>query len=307
MSRMTSPSTERHYPLATICRVWGLSRATLHRRRIRQAANDPQPPRRRGPQGAASDTALVAAIREVIEASPFTGEGYRKIWARLRLRGLRTAARRVRRLMKVHGLLAPHRPVPQTAHPHDGTVVTERVDAVWGTDMTETVTTAEGRAYVFVAVDHCSGEFVGIHAASSANRWEALEPIRQGVGKHFGAVDREGVASGLTLRHDHGSNYMSGDFQREIRFLGMVSSPAFIRQPEGNGVAERAIRTLKEQLLWVQHFTTVEDLRLALAAFAAVHNASWLRERHGYKTPNQIRAEQKALETEAATEFKKAA
>ena len=163
----------------------------------------------------------------------------RKVWARLRFRGLRTAARRVRRLMKEHGLLAPHRPTPRAAHPRDGTVATARVDQVWGTDMTETITTTEGRAYVFVAVDHCSGEFVGIHAASGTNRWEALEPIRQGVARHFGALDRPGAASGLTLRHDHGSNTMSADFQREIRFLGMTSSPAFVRQPEGNGVAER--------------------------------------------------------------------
>jgi hypothetical protein len=61
------------------------------------------------------------------------------------------------------------------------------------------------------------------------------------------------------------------------------------------------------QLLWVRHFATVEELRQALAAFAAKYNASWLRQRHGYKTPNQIRAEQKALETEAATGFKMAA
>ena len=307
MSRMTSPSLQRHYPLATICRLWGLSRATLHRQRARATASAPRAPRRRGPQGAASDTDLLAAIRDVIEASPFTGEGYRKVWARLRFRGLRTAARRVRRLMKEHGLLAPHRSAPRAAHPHDGTVVTERVDQVWGTDMTETVTTVEGRAYVFVAVDHCSGEFVGIHAASGASRWEALDPIRQGVARHFGALDRSGVAEGLVLRHDHGSNYMSGDFQREIRFLGMTSSPAFVRQPEGNGVAERAIRTLKEQLLWVRHFATIEELRLALAEFAALHNASWLRERHGHRTPDQIRAEQRALETEAATGFKLAA
>jgi hypothetical protein len=73
------------------------------------------------------------------------------------------------------------------------------VDQMWGTDMTQTVTTGEGRAYVFIAVDHCSGEMVGTHASSSASRWEALEPIRQGVAKHFGAVT-ENVAAGLTLR-----------------------------------------------------------------------------------------------------------
>jgi len=40
--------------------------------------------------------------------------------------------------------------------------------------MTQTVTTGEGRAYVFIAVDHYSGELVGTHASSSASRWEAL-------------------------------------------------------------------------------------------------------------------------------------
>ena len=210
------------------------------------------------------------------------------------------------------------RPVQQDAHPHKGTIVTDRIDDVWGTDMTQTVTTGEGRAFglslgriafdasLFIAVDHCSGEFIGTHASSSASRWEALEPVRQGVTRHFGGVGPD-VAKGLTLRHDHGSNYMADDFQKEIGCFGMISSPAFVRQPEGNGVAERAIRTLKEQLLWVRHFETVEELRQALAAFAAKHNASWLRQRHGYKTPDQIRAAQKALEPEAATGVKMAA
>ena len=166
-------------------------------------------------------------------------------------------------------------------------------------------TTGEGR-HVFIAVDHCSGEVIGTHASSSASRWEALEPVRQGVTRHFGGVGPD-VAKGLTLRHDHGSNYMADDFRREIACFGIVSSPAFVRQPEGNGVAERAIRTLKEQLLRVRHVETVEELRQALAAFAAEHNASWLRQRHGYKTPDQIRAEQKALEPEAATGVKMAA
>ena len=106
-----------------------------------------------------------------------------------------------------------------------------------------------GRAYVFVAVEHANSEVVGIHAARSANRFEALEPVRQGVHGCFGAIT-PGVARGLKLRHDHGSNYMSGDFQDEIECLGIEASPSFAREPEGNGVAERFIRTLKEDLLW---------------------------------------------------------
>lgn len=304
MSRATSPSSHRVYGTAAVCRLWGVCRATLYRHRTatRTAANEARP-RRRGPLGACSDAELLEAIRAVIEASPFQGEGYRKVWARLRFKGIRTAPRRVRRIMREHGLLAPHRARRRPEHPHDGTIVTDRVDQVWGTDMTQTLTTAEGRAYVFIAVDHCSGEFVGTHAAHGASRWEALEPIRQGVAKHFGNLE-QGTALRLILRHDHGSNYMSGDFQAEIRFLGITSSPAFVRQPEGNGVAERAIRTLKEQLLWVRRFATVEELRQALAEFAALYNATWLRQRHGHKTPNQIRAEQLGVASDAATESK---
>src|SRR6516225_10104243 len=127
--------------------------------------------------------------------------------------------------------------------PHDGTIITDKVNEMWGTDMTQTITIREGRANVFVAVEHANSEVVGIHASRSANRFEALEPVRQGVHRCFGAI-APGVARGLKLRHDHGSNYMSGDFQDEIECLGIEASPSFVREPEGNGVAERFIRTL---------------------------------------------------------------
>ena len=46
------------------------------------------------------------------------------------------------------------------------------------------------------------------------------------------------------------------------------ASAIVVREPEGNGVAERLIRTLKENLLWVRAFKTVEELRAELVAFA---------------------------------------
>ena len=88
------------------------------------------------------------------------------------------------------------------------------------------------------------------------------------------------------------SQYVSHHFQGEIRFLGVESSPAFVREPEGNGCAERFIRTLKENLLWVRRFETVEELRLALQAFKETYNRTWIIERHGYRTPAQVRADQ---------------
>ena len=85
---------------------------------------------------------------------------------------------------------------------------------------------------------------------------------------------------------------MADDFQRELAFLGIEPSPAFVREPEGNGCVERFIRTLKENLLWVRPFDTIEELRLALLEFQRLYNQTWIVERHGYRTPAQIRAEQ---------------
>jgi transposase InsO family protein len=296
MSRQVSPSASQVYGLQRVTRIWGVSRATIYRQRRPLAAGERKRP---GPRGAMSDRNLTAAVRQLLADSPFHGEGYRKLWARLRFAGVRTSRRRVLRLMREHGLLAHQRAGrPRGSKAHDGTITTERIDLMWGADLTS-VMTGEGQAAVFVAVDHCSAECVGIHASRSADRFEALEPVRQAVRERFGVFAKD-VAAGLELRHDHGSQYVSHHFQSEIRFLGIQSSPAFAREPEGNGCAERFIRTLKENLLWVRHFATVEELRLALQAFKQTYNQAWIIERHGYKTPAQVRAGQIAAMTMAA-------
>ena len=294
MSRQVSPSTDQVYGLSRVTRLWGISRATIYRHRLEPIAR-----KKPGPLGAMSDEDLVAAIRQLLQDSPFHGEGHRKLWARLRFAGIRTSRRRVLRLMREHDLLAPQRVGrPRGPRAHDGTITTERIDLMWGTDLTS-VMTGEGQAAVFVAVDHCSAECVGVHASRRADRFEALEPVRQAVRERFGAFAK-GVAAGLALRHDHGSQYVSHDFQAEIRFLGITSSPAFVREPEGNGCAERFIRTLKENLLWVRRFETVEELRLALQAFKELYNRTWIIARHGYQTPAQVRAGQIAAMPMAA-------
>ena len=166
----------------------------------------------------------------MLTESPFHGEGYRKVWARLRHAGLRTSKERVRRLMRENGLSAATRVGRlRGLRTHDGTIIPEAIDAMWGTDMTAAFTLERGQVAFgrltrpyrghgppsLVAVDHGSAECTGIHAARRGTRHEALGPIRQGVVERFGGV-AEGTAQGLSIRHDHGSQYMSHDFQREI-------------------------------------------------------------------------------------------
>lgn len=287
MTKLTSPATNQRYPLALICKAWAVGRSTVYDHRARQEADRP-PARRRGPPGPHPDDVLVERIRAVLAASPFHGEGYRKVWARLRHAGIRTSKERVRRLMREHGLRAPYFPKRERgSKAHDGRITTDRPDEMWGTDATATLT-SEGSAFIFFVVDHCTSECMGIHASASGSRQEALDPLRQGIRRAFGAYDQQ-AAEGLALRHDHGSQFMSHDYQRELAFLGIRTTPSFVAEPECNGVAERFVRKLKEQLLWTQPFETIEELRPALHDFMHAHHSLWLVQKHAYATPEQVR------------------
>src|SRR4051812_48529968 len=106
MSRTLSLSSGKPYGLARVCWVWRASRASVYRH---LSSSRPEPPRRPGPGGPMPDAALVEAIRAVLTKSPFHGGGHRKVWARLRVAGVRTSKRRVLRLMRASNLLAPSR------------------------------------------------------------------------------------------------------------------------------------------------------------------------------------------------------
>lgn len=289
MSQTTSPSNGHTYGLAKVCAAWDIPRSSIYAAKARRAAPI-RLPAKRGPKTPWTDAMLTEHIRRVLGQSLFLGEGYRKAWARLRVDGIRTSQPRVLRLMRAANLLAPNRArvVPQPSS-HQGHITTDRPNQMWGTDATS-CWTPEGVATVFLAVDHCTGECIGLHAARRGTRFEALEPIRQGVREQFGDYRAE-IAQGLSLRHDHGSQFMSDAFQTELRFLGIASSPAFVREPETNGVSERFVKTLKEQLLWVQTFETIEQLRTALLAFKDRYNHGWLVQRHGYRTPVAVRTD----------------
>ena len=90
MSQTLSPSLARCYGLARVARAWKISRASVYRS-LQETA--PNIARRPGPVGACSDAELAEHIRQHIAASRLHGEGYRKLWARLRFAGVRASPR----------------------------------------------------------------------------------------------------------------------------------------------------------------------------------------------------------------------
>ena len=58
---------------------------------------------------------------------------------------------------------------------------------------------------------------------------------------------------------------------------------------ECNGVAERFMRTLKEECIHLHDFETLEEAREVIGAFIERYNNGWLLQRHGYLTPARAR------------------
>lgn len=290
MSRETSTGAGKSYGLQRVCRVLQVARSTIYGQQARESAKVVRlHALRRGPKPKVSDAELLDAIRADLQASPFTGEGHRKVWARLRiLKGIRVSRARLLRLMRDNGLLSPHRRPQGEPTVHDGAISTRRPNEMWGTDGVRIQTVDEGWVWVFTAVDHCDAYCVGIHAVKTGNRFAALQPIAQGLSSEFGATGAD-AARGLALRMDHGTQYMADDFLNQIRFWGIAPSFAFVAEPQTNGVAERFNRTLKEQVIHGRIFKNVEEVRAAVTAFADLYNRHWRLEKLGFMSPLEAR------------------
>ena len=146
MAETVSPAAGRRYGVARVCRVWGVPRSSFYAARSAATRAPTAAPARRGPKPAISDADLLAAIRADLARSPWSGEGHRKVWARLRvLDGIRVARKRVLRLMREHALLSPHRTQRRPAEAHDRSIVTDAPNLMWATDATQVATVRDGK------------------------------------------------------------------------------------------------------------------------------------------------------------------
>jgi transposase InsO family protein len=293
MSARLSPSTGRPYGVARTCAAWGIPRSSFYARTCPSPSSslgDPAPERRKpGPKPEVSDSELLSLIREDLASSPFSGEGHRKVWARLRCKkGIPVAQKRVLRLMREANLLSPHRMPQRPPYEHTGRIVTSEPNVMWGTDGAKVFTLKDGWGWIFACLEHWNAEVMGWHVTKRGDRFAALEPVAQGIMSEFGSVEA-GSARGLSLRIDHGSQYLSDHFQKQIKAWGIAPSFAFLEQPQTNGVAERFFRTLKEQVIYGRVYENLEEVRQAVSEFVELYNNQWLIEKNGYLSPVDAR------------------
>ncbi len=191
--------------------------------------------------------------------------------------------------MRENPLLAPYRKRIGRPLLHDGTIVTDVPNLMWG-DGRHSHPHSRGRLGLgFTAIEHWNAECVGWHVIKLGTRYEVLQPIAAGMTAIYGSLGPD-VARGLSLRKDHGSQYTCEHFLAQVRFWGIDPGFAFVEEPQTNGVAERFNRTLKEQAIHGRVFVGIDDVRCAVSDFVTLWDNRWRLERLGYLSPAEARS-----------------
>ena len=223
-------------------------------------------------------------IQKDLQTTPFRGEGHRKVHARLKRAGTKVGRNRVLRVMKENNLLSPNRSAYKPPNPHDGQITTDAPNVMWGSDGTKVKTVDDGWVWIFTVAEHWNTECLGWHVCKVGDRFAALEPVTQAIRNVYGSLSK-GIARGLKLRIDNGSQYTSDYFLQQVKYWGVEDSFGLVRQPETNGVAERFHRTLKEQVIEGRMFNTVDEVRSAVRLFVEIYNAEVVGSKAGVSKP----------------------
>lgn len=270
------------------CEVLGISRQSYYEARKPQLelvhGGAPKPPQ----QQAAGVARIKAAITEIVDAH--RAWGVRKVWAVLRRAPylIKIGARRVWALMRSMGLCLPADHVNREPQPR-GHVAVEQPNRRLATDLTTVWTRDDGLVAVIPVVDCGCRTLHDVHVTKSQESAAVLLPVRSVLVEIFGSP--ENVPADLELRTDHGPQYTGVDCEELCLEWHVDHTLAPVGRPTGNAVAERVIRTMKEECIWLRDWTSAAELQEALSTWRRVYNEERPHQALKWQTPSERRAE----------------
>lgn len=273
-----------------VCELFGISRSAYYQAKApsRQLELNLEGDRKQPAEPRYASTERVrAAIHEVVDANP--AWGVRKVWATLRREyDLRVGHKRVWALMNADGLTLPagERRLPELPR---GQVTVEEPDRRWATDLTTVYTEEDGVVAVVPVVDCGCRSVLAVTVTKPQNAIAVLAAVRLALDEQFG--DPACVPDGLELRTDHGPQYTGADCAALCDEWGLEHSFAPVGRPTGNAVAERLIRTMKEECIWLRDWRSVDELRAALDDWQRRYNERRPHQALGWATPEERRCE----------------
>lgn len=283
------------------CEVFGISRSAYYAAKKPARAAAPRLVLIHGgaakPPPYASAEEVMVAINAIVEAHP--AWGVRKVWATMRREPykLRVAHRRVHALMSSMGLCLPADGSPRS-EPSRGHVVVEEPNRRWSTDLTTVWTKDDGVVAVVPVLDNGCRTVLGVSVTKAQDAPSVLAPVRAALAEVFGAP--ENVPHGFELLSDHGPQYTGSDCEELCREWRLEHLFAPVGRPTGNGAAERLIRTMKEECIWLRDWTSAAELWRELQAWMKSYNDERPHQALRWQTPRERRGERLGEQRRAA-------
>lgn len=272
---------EAGYTIKDACKALGISRSGYYAMKVPKTVNKAHLSK--------EDEKLLERIKEKIKEiklnHPFWG--YRRVRAWLVHREkIQVGRKKVKAIMKAHGLLAT-----QTIHkakrtPQRNKPSADRPLQYWGIDMTKFMIPVIGWVYLVIVLDWYTKKVVGwdISLRSRASEWKrALEM----------AIDREfpeGVRGrGLKLISDNGSQPTATSFMKDMATLGIEQIFTSYDNPKGNADTERMMRTIKEEVIWLNEFGSLEEAKEKIGGWIeSDYNKLYVHSELGYMSPDEF-------------------
>jgi putative transposase len=239
------------------------------------------------PKRAVDDTALVEAMYAIKDE--FEAYGWRRMQAALGQQGWVVNHKKLKRLMREHGLNARRRRryVTTTDSDHDQPIFPNRTkdmivdgpDQLWVADLTY-VAVAVGFVYVAVLMDAWSRRIIGYAMSRRIDARLTLAALDA-------AVALRRPPPGCVHRGDRGSQYAAEKYRERLREAKLVGSMGRRGNPYDNAMMESLVKTLKVEGVYPLEFETAGDVAQHLPAFIETYNARRLHSSLGYLSPEQ--------------------
>lgn len=279
--------------IAQVSRTMGVSRAQLSLRVNRSADWQDRRCNRRDEE---ADGEVLSRILGIISDMP--SYGYRRVWGimrrQLRDEGLPPVnAKRVYRVMSEHNLLLLHDKLQRPQREHNGKIAVAESNQRWCSDGFEFGCDDGEKLRVTFALDCCDRE--AIDWAASTGGYDSVtvqDVMLRSVEKRFGNRLPDKPVQWLT---DNGSAYRAHETRQFARALNLEPCTTAVSSPQSNGMAERFVKTMKEDYI---AFMPKPDVRTALQSLGAAFNHYNENHPHsalGYRSPREYRRQRASL------------